>query len=96
MRIEIDTKKDSVEDIQKTIEFLQKFVNGSGSTSYNSTGADLPSSDGVFNMFNDDSPSSSDSTASNDSDSSPQTMTYGETEKKDDDEDDNPGIIIEY
>ena len=56
MEIRIDTKKDSVEDIKKTIDFLLKFAEH-GNTS------DVPTvGDGSFNLFNDttDSDSSKD------------------------------------
>ncbi|MBU1200980.1 MAG: hypothetical protein KJ583_04235 [Nanoarchaeota archaeon] len=50
MKLEIDTKNDSVEDIKKMIEFLSKFVSESPD---NSSTPDASS--GTFNMFSDDS-----------------------------------------
>ena len=54
MRLEIDTKKDSVEDIKKMIEFLSKFVSDSNSSySNNSSNAPVNVGSGSFNMFSD-------------------------------------------
>jgi len=49
MEIKIDTKKDSKEEILKTIEFLKTIADSGGSTDYNT---DV--SEGTFNMFNND------------------------------------------
>ncbi|NQU98836.1 hypothetical protein HQ533_05175 [Candidatus Woesearchaeota archaeon] len=61
MRIEIDTKKDSVDDIKKTIDFLLKFVEqGSINTD------DMPTvGEGSFNIF--DNPTSDDDDKDDDS-----------------------------
>ncbi|MAG38970.1 hypothetical protein CMO90_02675 [Candidatus Woesearchaeota archaeon] len=46
MKIEIDTKKDSADDIKKTIDFLLKFVSEANNIE------DLPSvNEGTFNLF---------------------------------------------
>ncbi|MBC8501118.1 MAG: hypothetical protein ISS25_04080 [Nanoarchaeota archaeon] len=67
MEIKIDTKKDSVEDIKKTIDFLLKFVEvGERGTN------DIPTvGEGAFNMFGD---SSKDSDKKDDDDSSGVTI----------------------
>ncbi len=49
MEIKIDTKRDSKEEILKTIEFLKTIADSSGTSDYN---ADV--SEGTFNMFNND------------------------------------------
>ena len=52
MRIEIDTSKDSTDDIKKMIDFLLKFVSEGGSS------GNVPTvGDGTFNLF--DNPSTS-------------------------------------
>ncbi|MBC8495740.1 hypothetical protein H8D36_06305 [archaeon] len=56
MKIEIDTKRDSVHDIKKTIDFLLKFVDEGRSLT-----EDLPTvGDGSFNMFSDSSSTNDD------------------------------------
>jgi len=52
MEIKIDTKKDSSEDIRKTIEFLKTLINASssGSSEFNA-GSDAAS--GMANIFGD-------------------------------------------
>ena len=52
MQIIIDTKKDSPEEIKKAIGFLNSLV-GSGGAMQND---DVPVQEGMFNMFNNDSP----------------------------------------
>ncbi|MBU0666559.1 MAG: hypothetical protein ABIC91_06615 [Nanoarchaeota archaeon] len=47
MEIKIDTKKDSVEEIQKMVNFLSVFISEQKTDSMNTT----PSSPGMFNMF---------------------------------------------
>ncbi len=99
MKLEIDTKRDSVEDIKKTIEFLQKFIDESNNSysSYSSSSSNniqppqptsTPSVDsGAFNMFGDDSSST------------PVTNAYEyETKVEKDDDDDEPAqiSIVEY
>ncbi len=70
MEIKIDTKKDSKEDLQKIIEFLQKFIHeGSASPEYDST-----VSEGAFNMFGDNSETPSE----------PDKLDEPETEDKND------------
>jgi len=51
MEIKIDTKKDSPEDIRKTIEFLQKLVESSTESKEFKTGSDVSS--GMASMFGD-------------------------------------------
>lgn len=66
MKIEIDTKKDSTEDIKKTIDFLLKFVESDNPIS------DIPTiNEGSFNLF--DNPESNDDDKDDD-DSSPMTI----------------------
>ncbi len=61
MRIEIDTKKDSVDDIRKTIAFLQHFISESTRAIEETKNNTLPNpSDGTFNMFASDSEQSFD------------------------------------
>lgn len=60
MKIEIDTNKDSREDIKKAIKMIQALV-GEESNSYssydsNSTSKQPEPFQGVFNMFRDDTP----------------------------------------
>ncbi len=50
MKLEIDTKRDSVDDIKKTIEFLLKFVQESSPSEISRT-PEVGS--GTFNMFED-------------------------------------------
>ena len=66
MKIEIDTKKDSTDDIKKTIDFLLKFVESGNSIN------DTPIvNEGSFNIF--DNPVNSDDDKDDD-DSSPMTI----------------------
>jgi len=51
VEIKIDTKKDSPDDIKKTIEFLRTLVGVSSSTSEFNTGADSTSA--MVSMFGD-------------------------------------------
>ena len=54
MKIEIDTKKDSEDDIKKTIDFLLKFISHSSNLEEN----DTPTiGDGTFNLFDNSSTS---------------------------------------
>ena len=89
MEIKIDTKKDSVDDIKKMIEFLHRFIGESSSLNPYSKPDDVPSASelpgGAFNMFNDPPSSSSDnssstftppSTPDDDSDELPQIEPY--------------------
>lgn len=63
MKIEIDTKKDSADDIKKTIEFLLKFVDQSS----NIIDSETPTiGEGSFNIF--DNPVSNDDNDGNDDD----------------------------
>lgn len=69
MKIEIDTKRDSVQDIKKTIDFLLKFVDEGRNLT-----EDLPTvGDGSFNMF-------SDSSSTNDDDKEDETPSVSVVE----------------
>ncbi|MBS1267098.1 MAG: hypothetical protein MAG795_01069 [Candidatus Woesearchaeota archaeon] len=59
MKITIDTRSDSKEDIQKAINFLSKFIH----TSHNQFNSqeELPSQEGMFSMFDSNNNVSSDS-----------------------------------
>ncbi|MFH1769949.1 MAG: hypothetical protein ABH828_00130 [archaeon] len=68
MRIEIDTKKDSTDDIKKTIDFLLKFVENGSSI------GDTPIvNEGSFNIF-DNPVNSIDDKDDDDDDPSPMTI----------------------
>lgn len=56
MKIEIDTSKDSHEDIKKAIRMLKSMVGDYSKSNYSSEETPEPTP-GAFNMFNDDSPS---------------------------------------
>ncbi|MFC2134072.1 hypothetical protein ACFLTH_05590 [Bacteroidota bacterium] len=80
MEIKIDTKRDSVEDIKKTIDFLLKFVDHD----HNTDSGDVPTvGKGAFNIFGDTS-------------SDTPTDNYDSYKSKDDDNDDEPVTIVEY
>lgn len=75
VEIHIDTKKDSEEEIRKTIRFLQGLIGETSGSSYSSSSPSddvPPASGGAFNMFgsDDDAPSdySPEKSTSDDSD----------------------------
>lgn len=72
MEIRIDTKKDSTEDIQKAIAFLQTLVGQTPTHSGHTEPADVNPS--MFSMFGDDTPNTSDSDTSSDQESDDETM----------------------
>ena len=84
VEIHIDTKKDSDEEIRRTIRFLQGLVGDAPSPSYSSSASDddapPPASTGAFNMFGSDDDAPSD---------------YN-PEERDDSDDDSFIEIVEY
>lgn len=56
MKIEIDTNKDSREDIKKAIKMLQALVGEENSYGLYKSNKQPEPSPGAFNMFGDDSP----------------------------------------
>ena len=85
MKITIDTKEDSHEDIKKVVKMLQALLEGHTNApmdlfSDNSSGSDSDSSGGLFNLFDDDKKDDSgDSTSSDygsDDDETPRVITY--------------------
>lgn len=82
MQINIDTSKDSNDDIKKVIAFLQHFID-------EGTEGPIPeTSEGIFNLFDDSSSDStdSDSTSMYDFDNLPDNDSDDDTEDNDEPE----------
>ena len=72
MKITIDTKTDSQEEIRKAIKLLESLLSSSAVSESNT----VEENPGMFNMFND----SSDSSEETSEESVPPVTAYGETE----------------
>lgn len=71
IEIKVDTKTDSVEDIKKAVEFLQKFIGES---------SDAPLASGAFNMFSEND-SLTDNNVEISANTPPQKQDEGEEDK---------------